>query len=65
MRADIQGNLDLGVPQIGDELELNLRVRVVGIEEDLIDVTQIGDRQPRTVVGEVTTKFLILESRTS
>ncbi len=44
---------------LGDEFEITARARIVGAEEALLDVTQLGDEDPTLIQGELEVTLLL------
>lgn len=47
--------------QVGDEIELDARARIVGITEEVVDVTSYGSQQ--YLPGELTMSLLITSAQ--
>jgi hypothetical protein len=44
---------------IGDEFDLQVRARIVGADEALIDVSSLGESDPTYVQGELEVRLLL------
>lgn len=59
--AELQGGVELDGTELG--AEFLLRVRVVEMTEESIEVTSMGDTEPRILQGRNTAKLMLLAVR--